>query len=89
VRSLVRMLIVRSQIVKTRLICSSQSATPPATATPAFALPMTKRSPVDYSPLSWDQYFETMDDVDVGDGISFLLYELPFATCLSGCSHEP
>jgi hypothetical protein len=88
VHSLVRMLIVRSHIVKTRLICSSQSATPPAT-TPAFALPMTKRSPVDYSPLSWDQYFETMDDVDVGDGISFLLYKLPFATCLSECSHEP
>jgi hypothetical protein len=39
---------------------------------PVFAFPLTRRQQPDYSPLSWEQYFETMHDVKVDDKISFL-----------------
>ncbi|KAH8549683.1 Alpha/Beta hydrolase protein [Umbelopsis sp. PMI_123] len=42
----------------------------------AFAIPKARRSKPDYSPLSWDQYFETMDDVNVDDDRVFRCYQI-------------
>ncbi|KAI9284343.1 Alpha/Beta hydrolase protein [Umbelopsis sp. AD052] len=42
---------------------------------PVFAFPLTRRQQPNYSPLSWEQYFETMQDVKVDDKI-FRCYQI-------------